>query len=202
MNSPWDERYRNQEGLYGAEPNAFFAEALRDCVGHSMLLPCDGEGRNAVFAAKQGWNVWSFDASQVGVTTSIRWAEEAGVTIHSVQADAFEYTPPNGPVDVVGLFYAHMPESMRNAFHRRALSWVKPGGLIILEGFHTDQLQFSSGGPKDLAMLLTPEILESDFDELTVLQNQSLRVKLNEGPLHQGAAAVCRFIGQKPQSTP
>jgi SAM-dependent methyltransferase len=196
MNSPWDARYANQEALYGKEPNAFFAQALSQFEGGSILLPCDGEGRNGLFAARQGWDVHAFDSSQVGVDTAQRWADEAGVSMHCTVCDAFGYAPPQ-PCDVVGLFYSHMPSDRRMEFHQRAIDWLKPGGTLILEGFHRDQLPFQSGGPRDEAMLFTPEMLALDFCELAITQNEFLEVILDEGPLHQGKACVTRFVGTK-----
>ena len=196
MNSPWDVRYANQEALYGKEPNAFLAQTLPEFKVGSILLPCDGEGRNGLFAARQGWEVRAFDGSQVGVKTAERWASEAGVKMHCTVCDAFDFVPVQA-FDVVGLFYAHMPPDQRAEFHVRAMNWLKPGGTLLLEGFHVDQLQFHSGGPRNESMLFTPEMLAQDFIELDISQNEFLQVSLDEGLLHQGRASVVRFVGTK-----
>lgn len=196
MKSPWDIRYANQEALYGKAPNAFFSHILPLYPCGSILLPCDGEGRNAIHAAKKGWDVHAFDGSQVGINTAQRWAAEANVAIQCDVSDAFDFAPKE-QFDLVGLFYAHMPSERRRAFHHLAIQWLKPGGNLILEGFHTDQLHYQSGGPRNESMLFTPEMLAEDFKELLATQNEVVQVTLDEGPLHQGLASIVRYIGTK-----
>ena len=197
MLSMWDERYRQTEGVYGREANPFWAAELANCKGQSLLLPCEGEGRNAVWAAQQGWNVHAFDSSGVGVETMKKWSHEAGVVVQAEQADAFEFKGNPGGYDVVGLFYAHMPAHQRQAFHARAIQWLSPGGTLILEAFHADQLGLSSGGPQNVEMLFSESRLRSDFKELSIQQCERVETELDEGPFHQGPAVLMRMIGTK-----
>lgn len=161
-----------------------------------MLLPCDGESRNGVYAALQGWDVHAFDSSEVGVKTAKRWASQAGVALDFTVCDAFDFKP-SIKFDAIGLLYAHMPAELRHEFHTRVVDWLKPGGTLILEGFHQDQLQFNSGGPRSKSMLFTPEMLAQDFNGLHLKMNEYSRKILNEGPFHQGEARVHRLIGVK-----
>ena len=204
MKAHWDERYTATEGAYGKLPNPFWAQELVKCKGRSALLPCEGEGRNALWAAQQGWSVDAFDSSQVGMNTCARWCRTAGVEnlVKTHVADAFEWRSElaNGH-DVVGLFYAHMPEDQRRLFHHKALSWLKPGGKLILEGFNSRQLRLKSGGPKDAAMLFNKAQLEEDFDGLIIEQLETMRTTLDEGPFHQGEAEIIRMVGSAPKSS-
>jgi 2-polyprenyl-3-methyl-5-hydroxy-6-metoxy-1,4-benzoquinol methylase len=201
MHRFWDERYQ-EEGVYGKNPNPFWADQLSrlspTAEHNRVLLPCEGEGRNAVWAAAQGWDVDAFDGSSVAVATCQRWASEAGVEVHAAQSDALAFEGRSGGYDVVGLFYAHMPAGMRAEFHQRAVDWLRPGGTLILEGFEPRQLGLDSGGPKDPAMLFTPEMLGADFGALTILKNETSAVVLDEGPYHQGPAHIIQFTAQKP----
>ncbi|MGB1481073.1 MAG: SAM-dependent methyltransferase [Flavobacteriales bacterium] len=210
----WDERYRAHETVYGTTPNVFWASQLgvlaagfaagsaASDVPGTAALPCDGEGRNAVAAAKAGWDVWSFDASEVGVKKSLDLAAEAGVSIRAEVGDAFEVVP-GAQFDVVGLVFAHMPADRREEFHRRAWSWVKPGGRLVVEGFHRDQLGLTSGGPKDVAMLFEETTLASDLfqggseADGRVLWQARCEQILDEGPFHQGPAVTCQWVIQK-----
>ena len=210
----WDERYRAHETVYGTTPNAFWASQLgvlaagfaagsaASDVPGTAALPCDGEGRNAVAAAKAGWDVWSFDASEVGVKKSLDLAAEAGVSIRAEVGDAFEVVP-GAQFDVVGLVFAHMPADRREEFHRRAWSWVKPGGRLVVEGFHRDQLGLTSGGPKDVAMLFEETTLASDLfqggseADGRVLWQARCEQILDEGPFHQGPAVTCQWVIEK-----
>lgn len=196
----WDERYRAHETVYGTKPNVFWASQLGMLAPGSVALPCDGEGRNAVWAARQGWDVWSFDASEVGVQKSLELAEAHGVRIACEVGDAFA-VEPGQQFDVVGLVFAHMPEPRRAEFHRRAWSWVKPGGHLIVEGFHKDQLGSTSGGPKDLAMLYAENTLPEDVlvtkGEGRLLWQARCEQVLDEGPFHQGRGITCQWVLQK-----
>ena len=99
--------------------------------------------------------------------------------------------------DVVGLFYAHMPEPLRKPFHVRAMQWLRPGGTLLLEGFHAEQLGKASGGPRDEKMLFTEHMLSEDFQELDVSLMQQKSVELNEGPYHQGPAEIIQLVARK-----
>lgn len=203
MKGHWDKRYSSTEGAYGRLPNPFWAKELAKCRGKNALLPCEGEGRNAVWAAKQGWSVDAFDSSTVGMATCARWSKAAGVDklVKTHVADAFEFQQgfPQG-YDVVGLFYAHMPEAQRKLFHRKAVSWLKPGGKLILEGFNSRQLGLKSGGPKDATMLFNEAQLEEDFDGLIIERLEAIQTTLDEGPFHQGEAEIIRIVGSTPKS--
>jgi len=197
MHRFWDERYA-EEGVYGHEPNPFWADQLSRCTGTHVLLPCEGEGRNAVWAAKEGWNVEAFDGSGVATATCLRWAQQAGVQLQATHADAFQFEGRAEGYDVVGLFYAHMPEPLRKSFHTRAMQWLRPGGTLLLEAFNSGQLRRTSGGPRDEKMLFTESLLSEDFIHLHVSLLKSESVELNEGPYHQGPAEIIRLVAHKP----
>lgn len=193
----WDERFRNEDMVYGHGPNAFFEAQLAKLSLGRILLPGDGEGRNATHAAEQGWSVRSFDASAVGVEKSLALARQKKVHIEAELGDAADWEP-NEAFDVVALCYLHLPEDLRPLFHRRAAQWLKPGGTLILEGFGPGQLAFQSGGPKALSMLFTTEMLASDFAGLNPSMLTTEEVVLDEGPYHQGTAEVTRVVAQRP----
>jgi hypothetical protein len=77
------------------------------------------------------------------------------------------------------------------------LTWLKSGGLVILEAFNPLQINNNSGGPKDPSMLYTKEFLEDDFWPLSTQILHSAQIILDEGKYHQGMADVIRYIGQK-----
>ena len=118
----WDERYRKHDTVYGVKPNAFWASQLALLAPGSVCLPCDGEGRNAVHAAEQGWSVYAFDASPEGVRKSAHLAQERGVSIEVEVADALQVDVTR-TFDVVGLIFAHMPVELRRT--------VPPKGLVL-----------------------------------------------------------------------
>ena len=200
MSNPWNVRYSEHETVYGTRPNVFMASQLAIRTPGSLYLPCDGEGRNAVWAAEMGWDVRTFDASEVGVAKARELAARRGVAIEAVVGDALTVNPGQ-TFDVVALIFAHMPATTREAFHRRAWSWVRPGGLLLVEGFHKDQLGRTSGGPKDSAMLFGPDVLPRDVGSAAggaaVLWNAVCEQVLDEGPFHQGPGVTCQWVIQK-----
>ena len=181
----WDERYSANDTVYGVQPNVFFASQLALRNAGTVCLPCDGEGRNAVHAAAQGWTVSAFDVSPVGVQKSQALAASRGVDIQVEVADAFAYAP-GAQFDVVGLVFAHMPEERRAEFHARAWQWVKPGGCMIPK--HVDMLFHEATFAEDI---------EKTFDDATLVWNARCAQVLDEGPFHQGPAVTCQVVIQK-----
>lgn len=198
MKSFWDERFSAPEYIYGEKPNAFFAEQLAQLKPGKLLLPCEGEGRNAVYAAELGWEVEAFDQSEAGCTKATNLAEQKGVSIQYQIGDWLGLSYPLASFDVIALVFAHLPEPLRRAGHQHLLPFLKPGGLLILEGFNKNQIQFNSGGPRDPQMLFAPAELREDFAELDILTVEEKEVELDEGAYHQGRAAVIRLVGRKP----
>jgi len=194
---PWQERYSRPEYIYGVSPNEFFAAELTKLPPGIIVMPCEGEGRNAVFAAKNGWVVSAVDGSAAGKEKAMKLAVTNGVEIEYTVTDMMDCDYPPNSADVVAFIFAHFPAAIRSSIHQKAISWLKPGGRIILEAFHPRQLPLKSGGPKDIDMLYTAELLAADFQMLDTLLLQSTQTTLNEGPLHQGIAEVVRYVGVK-----
>lgn len=197
MNSFWNERYGQRDFVYGETPNVFFAETLGTLKQGTIILPCDGEGRNAVHAARQGWEVNAFDLSEAGKAKANLLALKYGVVINYQLKDAATAIYLSASVDVVVLIYAHLPPLVRKKLHRNVIKWLKPGGKIILEAFCPDQLKNQSGGPKDIEMLYTKEMLEDDFNGMSIEVLAYQHIQLNEGKFHEGPADVIRMIATK-----
>jgi SAM-dependent methyltransferase len=193
----WDERFGAADYLYGTEPNRYFQEKLEMLVPGHMLLPAEGEGRNAVYASKKGWHVMALDLSEVGREKALKLAQAQGVTIQYELADLREFNPKEESWDAIGLLYAHFPPEFRAKTHRRLIKALRPGGHLILEAFHPNQLGRPSGGPKSLEMLYTIEMLLEDFEGMDVVTAETASVELSEGPGHSGAAEVVRLFLQK-----
>lgn len=194
----WDQRFSEPGFKYGTEPNAFLHEsAQRLAPGSTVLVPGDGEGRNGVWLAQQGHAVTSVDNSRVGLQKTQTLAAERGVALRTAQVDLADWSPAAASVDAVVLIYVHLPASIRERAHRALAQGLKPGGWLILEAFHPLQLKHSSGGPKEVDMLVTPEQLTAEFAGLLhpVLAWHG-EVALSEGPGHQGPAHVTRWLGQ------
>jgi SAM-dependent methyltransferase len=201
MKNFWNERYSEKEFVYGEDPNEFFAEQLSKLQAGMMILPAEGEGRNAVYAASLGWKVSAFDTSDAGKSKALLLADKKGVTIDYKVDDAVSIFYPDNSAEVVAFIFAHFPPVVRNKIHQKAIQWLKPGGKIILEAFNPNQLNNQSGGPKELAMLYTEEMISNDFENLDIELLQAVQKPLNEGQYHEGMADVIQFVGTKKNST-
>ena len=197
MQKFWDERYASSAYVYGEAPNRFLAEQLLNIPPGRALFPAEGEGRNAAYAASLGWEVDAFDYSQSAQRKAEQLFDRKSVqvnyTLSSVQAYAFK---PHH-YDLVFLCYAHLPPPHRAYLHQQAAQALRKGGWLLLEGFHKDQLGYSSGGPKKEEMLFSLEQLEEDFGVLDIRELEKRSVHLEEGDYHQGEAAVVRMIARK-----
>lgn len=197
MKDFWEERYSSSIFVYGESPNEFFAETLNKLTPGKIILPCDGEGRNSVFAAKTGWDTHAFDISGAGMTKALLLANKVGVEFDFQVADALLITYPENTADVVALVYAHLPVLIRQALHEKVISWLKPGGKLILEAFNPLQLNNESGGPKSIDMLYTKDMLNIDFSALRINYIEDVEIELSEGDFHKGKSNVIRLIATK-----
>jgi SAM-dependent methyltransferase len=194
----WDQNFSAACFKYGTAPNAFLVEqAHRLKPGSDVLVPGDGEGRNGVWLAQQGHRVTAMDGSAVGLAKAVSLAAGRGVVLQTVLGDLADWAPAPASFDAVVVTFVHLPPAIRADAHRRLAAALRPGGLLLLEAFHPLQLQHSSGGPKDAAMLYSPELLRADFgDTLEEALAWQGEVTLDEGPGHQGKAHVTRWIGR------
>jgi SAM-dependent methyltransferase len=190
----WDQRFSAPEYIYGIEPNAFFSGILQGEPAGRLLLPAEGEGRNAVFAARHGWQVTAVDFSAMAREKALALARRAGVGIDYQLADLVSWEPEPSAFDLVALLYLHVPSAARRALHRRLVAAVKPGGLLVLEAFSQAQFGNSSGGPQNLDLLYAIDDLREDFAGLAIRSLAAVTVTLDEGAGHQGRAQVIRMI--------
>jgi len=202
MNNFWDERFANNKSVYGEDPNEFFKEQLSKLELGALLLPAEGEGRNAIFAAKLGWDVSAFDSSRVGRENALNRAKQENLVIDYKLQDVMDFDYPNNKFDAIGLIFSHFPSNIRSTFHKRLVDSVRVGGHIILEGFSKNHLQFSeenpnAGGPKNIDMLFDTDLILDDFKRLETISIEEKVVHLSEGEFHQGESYVVRYVGKK-----
>ncbi len=198
MNQFWDDRYSTSRFIYGKEPNLFFSTELGKREPGRILLPGEGEGRNAVYAALSGWEVDAFDQSRVGHDKALAFASTSGVVINYAISLLEEFPFQANIYNVVGLTFFHAHHPARTYLHKQVCRALKPGGTVILEAFHKEQLGKNTGGPGSLELLFDEEMILSDFAGLESVLLEKQIITLNEGPFHQGEASVIRFTGIKP----
>ncbi|MCF8326389.1 MAG: class I SAM-dependent methyltransferase [Leadbetterella sp.] len=197
MKEFWNERYAETQYVYGEKPNDYLKEQLLKLPAGKILFPCEGEGRNAVFAAANHWDTFACDFSESGREKAMALAHKNEVIITYDICDILEYQTSNNSFDAIALVFAHFPENIRRKVHHKLLDMLKPGGVIILIGFNKKQLGKSSGGPKLLEMLFDQEMLREDFERCEIEALEEKNVLLSEGHYHQGEAEIIRGIFRK-----
>lgn len=195
----WDDRYSSGNYIYGTQPNRFFKNQLDELEPGRLLLPAEGEGRNAIYAAREGWNVDAFDISEKGRKKALELAKRNHVTINYSISKYKDFEIKKKYYDVLGLIYAHLHISNRRDIHRKLVEGLKPGGHLILEAFSKAQLENDSGGPQDPEMLYDLDELRKDFEELQIKHADSTEIELKEGMHHEGTANIIRILAMKPE---
>ncbi len=194
----WDERYSFEEYVYGTEPNQFFKEQMdKFSSPGKLLMPGEGEGRNAVYAAKLGWHVDAFDQSINAQEKAFRLAERNEVNFNYSVVDLRKFVPTKNYYHAAAIIFVHFDSEERSIFHHKIIDSLKPGGKLILVSFSKNQLGKNSGGPQNLEMLYSLEEIKNDFKEMRTILLEGKDVFLNEGDKHSGEASVIRYVGEK-----
>lgn len=202
MKEFWNERYSSKEFAYGERPNEHLRAKLKGVQPGKILFPAEGEGRNAVYAAAQGWKVSAFDISEEGKKKCDQLAQKHNVRVDYQTGEFSCHHYEKESFDAIGLVFAHFPAEKRAEYHQTLDSWLKKGGIIILEGFSKKHRQYNeadekAGGPKDERMLFSLDEIKSDFPNYHILELSETETILHEGMYHNGKAAVIRFVGKK-----
>ncbi|RBA29205.1 class I SAM-dependent methyltransferase [Flavobacterium tibetense] len=197
MKQFWNERYAESNFAYGKDCNLFLKENLHFLPKGKVLFVAEGEGRNAVFAAKNGFEVSAFDYSESGKQKAFLLANENGVPIDYLVSDVLELPYEKEIFDGLVLIFAHFPAEIRKHAHLKLLELLKPGGKILFEAFGKEQLNYTSGGPKDIDMLFSEEEVKNEFPDVVITSLSTEKIVLDEGLFHQGEGVVVRFIGTK-----
>lgn len=203
MKEMWNKRYRADEYAYGTAPNAFFKTSVEKYkLSGKLLLAAEGEGRNAVYAAKKGLEVTAFDISEEGKKKALQLATAQKVSFKYEVGNFLEMDFQDNSFDAAALIYAHFPPDILSIYHRKIGALIKAGGWIVLEGFSKKNLPLrakdpSIGGPNKVEMLFSVESIKKDFQEFEILELEEVQTELNEGAYHNGVAKLIRFVGKK-----
>jgi ubiquinone/menaquinone biosynthesis C-methylase UbiE len=198
----WNDRYSKDEYAYGEQPNNFLREELEKLKPGTILFPAEGEGRNAVFAAKLGWKVSAFDISAEGKNKALRLADTNKVSIDYQVGELEKLNYGAEQFDVIALIYAHFPADIKSSHHKTLNKYLRKYGIVIFEAFSKKHIDYIAknekvGGPKEIAMLFSIEEIKSDFANYDILELEEKEIELSEGLFHNGKGSVVRFVGRK-----
>jgi 2-polyprenyl-3-methyl-5-hydroxy-6-metoxy-1,4-benzoquinol methylase len=198
----WNDRYSEKGFAYGDQPNNYLKEQLQKLNAGTILFGAEGEGRNAVFAAKLGWKVSAFDISEEGQKKALKLAELNKVTMNYQVGDLPALNYNKEQFDAIALIYAHFPANIKSQYHRMLNTYLRKDGVIIFEAFSKKHLDYNTrnekvGGPKDIGSLFSIDELKLDFANYEVIELVEKEIELNEGRFHNGQGSVIRFVGRK-----
>ena len=205
----WNQRYANEPLFVGNAPNPYLVTEVAKRFQSSSAQPAkalclgEGEGRDALFLARRGFDVTAVDGSEHGLNKLIQQARLERLTVETVMADLARYTPQLATFDLVTSFYCHLPPALRIRVNGLAVNALKPGGTFLLEGFTPRQhdLGLTSGGPPEISWLFEPADLRRELEDtaeagFTIESLQAFVINLNNGR-HHGPAAIMRLLGQR-----
>jgi len=197
----WNARYASPDYVFGTQPNAFLrAEARRLKPGARVLCVADGEGRNGIFLAEKGMQVHSVDFSDNALAKARKLARARNVDIEFEKADLFSWNWPVERYDaVVAIFIQFAPPGERTALFENMKRALKPGGLILMEGYGARQMSYKTGGPGILDQLTTRELLEDSFHGWEIIDLEDYDCEISEGPRHKGLSHLIDIIARKPK---
>jgi len=193
----WNERFGSAEYVFGLEPNDFLREQIMNLPRGRVLSLGEGEGRNAVWLATQGFEVWSVDLSPVGVAKTLKLAESLGVTVHAAAGDLTDYVIEPATWDVIVSIFVHTTPAIRRRIHQQVVNGLRPGGVFLLEAYSPKQIALGTGGPKDFLRFPTVESLTDELSGLHFDLLAEVTRDVVEGSLHTGRAAVVQVIASR-----
>ena len=195
----WDKRFSTEDYIFGTEPNVWLAQHASFIKPSSHALAvADGEGRNSVWLAQQGLHVDAFDISTAGVAKAKKLASELGaeVNFHLSSSEDWQWQPAHYDL-VAAIFIQFADPDARRIMFEQMMATLKPGGILILQGYTPKQLDYKTGGPPLLSHLYTEELLRASFADMDIIELECYEAILHEGTQHAGQSALVGMIAKK-----
>lgn len=194
----FDEKYNSEEFFYGTSANDFLKEKSLALYTNSLILSLgEGEGRNAIYLAKQGHRIIAVDESNIGLKKAQNFALQNNVQIETISCDISKFKFVENTYDAIISIWFHLPSQLRKSIHEKCVKALKPGGFFILEAYTPEQLEYATGGPKNVDMLMRLIDLKSELQGLRIINETETIRMVKEGVGHDGMSAVVQILGQK-----
>ncbi len=193
----WDERYDRKDYVYGTKPNTFLKAHLGKLFKGKVLSLAEGEGRNAVYMAQQGYQVTAVDGSIVGIDKARRLAAKQGVHVEFIHADLAHFDIAYEQWDAIVSIFCPLPALIRRALYKKVESGLKHQGVFMLEAYRPEQLQYGTGGGNVSEVMQSAETLRAELPNLAFTHLSELEREVREGVFHTGKGAVVQAIAIK-----
>ena len=195
----WDKRFSTPNYVFGEEPNAFLvSQAALLGKGHALAL-ADGEGRNSVWLAQQGFTVDAFDFSAPAIVKAQALADKHKVQVNFSCSSWQDFDWPTARYDLVaGIFFQFATPAERTELFEKIKQSLKPGGVLVIQGYGKNQLTYKTGGPDKLEHLYDEDLLRQAFAGFDVQVCKTYETAIQEGAGHSGMSALVGFVARKP----
>ncbi|MCB0314039.1 MAG: class I SAM-dependent methyltransferase [Calditrichaeota bacterium] len=194
----WDQRYNTPEYIYGKTPNDFLVEMIDRLPKGEVLSLAEGEGRNGVYLAQQGCRVTGVDSSAVALQKARNLAAERGVQLNTLHRNLSELEIEPAAWDAVVSIFCHLPAPLRASLHRQVVQGLRPGGCLLLEAYTPRQLEFRTGGPPTIELMMDLKTLRQELKGLNLEHAREVERDIREGSYHNGRSAVVQILARKP----
>ncbi len=195
----WNRRFEGDTYVFGTEPNAWLrehADVWRP--GQRVLCVADGEGRNSVWLARQGLAVDAFDLAEAGVAKARRLAAQQGAHVNYAVADCDSLAWPQGVYDgVAAIFVQFADPALRARLFANIQRCLKPGGVLLLQGYTPKQLEYKTGGPPIASHLYTQDMLREAFAQMEIVELREYEADVAEGSGHSGRSALIGMVARR-----
>ena len=194
----WDKRYSTEDYLFGRKPAQALVKLEKYLVpkGETLVI-ADGEGRNSVYLASKGFKVTATDYSKVAGKKAKALAESQNVQVNYKIEDFFNIDWSEKQYDnVIGIYFQFVPAEMIREVLRGLRVATKKGGTLLVHGYTPEQINFATGGPKDVAQMYTKETFENAFNDVEIIVNHEYRMHISEGLGHNGMSALIDFVAK------
>jgi SAM-dependent methyltransferase len=193
----WDERYSAEDYAYGTTPNEFLVENVSSIPKGKVLSLAEGEGRNAVFLAQQGYDVTAVDGSLVGLNKARKLADENRVVVEFIHADLADYDLGENKWDGIVSIFFPLPSSLRKELYKKVMAGLKQNGVFLLEAYTPAQLKHGTGGGNSVDVMQSKESLRLELASLKFKHLTELEREVIEGVYHTGIGSVVQAIATK-----
>ncbi|MFJ8455591.1 class I SAM-dependent methyltransferase [Bacillus paramycoides] len=198
MSNFWNDRYKSDDYFYGEEPNTFIQEQAFRLTNHNKVIAfAEGEGRNAVFLTRQGHEVTAIDYSEEGLEKTKKLAEKHNVNVHTKKVDLLADSLPANEFDTAIMVFGHFHTDNQKMIFNKMIHTIKPDGIIMIEVYSKKQLNYGTGGPKDIDMLYNPIDILTWCKEHKVIHFFNGEQERMEGKGHTGLAHVIQVVIRK-----
>lgn len=188
----WDERYGSTDRVWSGQPNPQLVDRVTSLVRGSVLDVGCGEGADAVWLARQGWDVTGIDVSQVALDKAALHAADAGVEVDWQQVDLAGWTGEPGAYDLVSAQFMYLPQPALTELYRVLGDCVAPGGTLLLVGHHPIDERHGDHDFPDVRW--TPEEAEEwlNPNDWTSIELATIERQGHLGTMHDGIVQAVR----------